>query len=146
MKATYDAPIRASASALDRIMASGHPALVVFEAPDCEPCQALRPLLDDLAREFRNRVLVVRVTDAAQGWLAARYHLVFAPTLVFWRSGRELARIAGNPGRAAIHAHLEYLLTGEVPPEPAGGPRHTLSARFGTERSRTEPPLLPPGH
>jgi thioredoxin 1 len=140
MKATFDAPVRASAAGLDRILASGHPTLVVFETADCEPCRSLRPLLDDVAREFRNRVLVVRVTDAGQGWLAARYHLLFVPTLLFYRDGRECVRIAGNPGRAAIREHLEWVLNGEVPPSPAEGPRYTLSARFGP--ARDEPPAF----
>jgi thioredoxin 1 len=131
MKVASDAPIRTSATGLDRILACGQPALVVFETPGCVPCQQLRPVLDDIAREFRERALVVRVTDAGEGWLAARYHLAFVPTLLFWRDGREQARIKGNAGREAVRAHLQYLLTGEVPPEPAEGPRHTLSACFG---------------
>ena len=146
MKATYDAPIRAGAAALDRILASGHPTLVSFETPDCGPCQALRPLLDDIAREFRNRVLVVRVTDAGEGWLAARYHLVFVPTLLFCSAGRELARIKGNPGSQAIREHLEFLLGGDVNPEPAEGPRHTLCAAFGPPPARESHALLYAGH
>jgi thiol-disulfide isomerase/thioredoxin len=146
MKAAYDAPIRAGAAALEGILASAHTVLVVFETPNCAPCQALRPALEDLAREFRNRVLVVRVSDAAQGWLAARYHLLFVPTLLFWRDGEEHARIAGNPGRAAIRAHLEYLLSGETPPEPAGGPRYTLSASFGPTRPERDAELAVSGH
>lgn len=140
MKATFDAPIRVSAAALDRILASGQPTVVVFETPRCAPCQSLRPQLDDLAREFRNRVLLVRVGDAAQGWLAARYHLVFTPTLVFWRNGRELARIAGNPGKAAIRQHLEYLLTGEVPrtrPKALATSSRPRSVRQGSTTSPT---------
>ena len=131
MRAAFDAPIQASASVLDRILVSGHPALVVFETPGCAPCQSLGPALDKLAFEFHDRVLVVRVTDSAEGWLAARYHLAYVPTLVFWRGAVEHARIKGNPGPAAIRAHLEFLLTGERRPEPAEGPRHTLVARFG---------------
>ena len=131
MRAAFDAPIRASASVLDRILASGHPALVVFEAPGCAPCEALRPALDQLALEFHGRVLVVRVMDCEQGWLAARYHLEFVPTLLFWRGGAERSRIEGNPGPAAIRAHLEFLLSGESRPDPAHGPRHTLAAPFG---------------
>jgi thioredoxin-like negative regulator of GroEL len=131
MRVARDAPIRASASVLDRILGSGHPALVVFETPDCEPCESLSPHLDALAREFHDRVLVVRVRDSAEGWLAARYHLAYVPTLVFWRGARECSRIKGNPGTDAIRAHLEFLLTGEHQPEPAEGPRHTLAARFG---------------
>ena len=142
MRATYDAPIRTSASALDRILASGHPTLVSFEAPDCRPCQELRPLLDELAREYRNRVVVVRIADAGEGWLAARYHLVFVPTLLFSRSGRELARIKGNPGIQAIRQHLEFLLDGDVEPEPAEGPRHTLAATFGPPPAREPRGLL----
>jgi len=131
MRAALDAPIRASASVLDRILASGHPALVVFETPDCAPCESLGPALEKLAREFHDRVLVVRVTDSAEGWLAARYHLAYVPTLVFWRDACEHARIKGDPGAAAVRAHLEFLLTGEHRPDPAEGPRHTLLARFG---------------
>lgn len=146
MKATYDVPIRAGAAALDRILASGHPTLVTFETPNCGPCQALRPLLDEIAREFRNRVLVVRVGDAGEGWLAARYHLVYVPTLLFCRAGRELARIRGNPGRRAIREHLEFLLGGDVNPEPAEGPKHTLCASFGPPGVREPRALLYAGH
>ena len=142
MRAAFDAPIRASASVLERIHASGHPALVVFETPGCAPCDALQPELVKLAREFHDRVLVVRVTEAAEGWLAARYHLTYVPTLVFWRDGRERARIRGNPGSAAIRAHLEYLVTEECRPDPVEGQRHTLAARFGPLRPVTPRALL----
>lgn len=131
MRAALDAPIRTSARVIDCIVATGHPTLVVFETPDCGPCQQLRPILDELAREFHDRVFVVRVTDSSEGWLAARYHLAFVPTLLFCRGGLEQTRIKGNPGRAAIRAHLEFLLTGNRRPEPAEGPRHTLAASFG---------------
>jgi thioredoxin 1 len=134
MRAAPDAPIRTSASVLDRIVATGHPALIVFETPECGPCQQLRPVLDELAREFRDRALIVRVTDSSEGWLAARYHLAFVPTLLFCRDGLELTRIKGNPGRAAVRAHLEFLLTGDGRPDPAEGPRHTLVASFGGPR------------
>ena len=94
--------------------------------------RVLRPALEKLAREFHDRVLVVRVSDAAEGWLAARYHLAYVPTLVVLAGRpRERARIRGNPGAAAIRAHVEFLVTGERRPEPAEGERHTLTARFG---------------
>ena len=43
MKAAPDAPIRTSATVLDRILTTGRPTLLVFETPGCEPCAALRP-------------------------------------------------------------------------------------------------------
>ncbi len=142
MRAALDAPIQASASVLDRIIGSGHPTLVVFETPGCAPCERLAPVLEALAREFHDRVLVVRVTDSAEGWLAARYHLAYVPTLVFWRGAAERSRIKGNAGPAAIRAHLEFLLTGEHPPDPAEGPRHTLTACFGRSPGPRQPRAL----
>ncbi len=142
MRAQLDAPIRTSATVLDRLLGTGLPALIVFETPGCRPCELLRPALDTLASEFHGRVLVIRIPDAAQGWLAARYHLAFVPTLVFWRGGAEQCRIKGNPGYDAVRAHLDFLLTGECPPEPAEGPRHTLVARFGGGAGATRPRAL----
>ena len=142
MRAALDAPIQTSASLLDRIVASGHPTLVVFETPGCAPCESLGPALEELAREFHDRVLVVRVTDSAEGWLAARYHLAYVPTLVFWRGAVERSRIKGDPGPAAIREHLEFLLTGEHPPDPAEGPRHTLTACFGDAPRAAAPRAL----
>ena len=142
MRAAFDAPIQASASVLDRIIGSGHPVLVVFETPGCAPCQLLGPTLEELAREFGSRVLVVRVTDSAEGWLAARYHLAYVPTLVFCRGAVEHSRIKGNPGPVAIRAHLEFLLTGEHPPDHAEGPRHTLAACFGGPQRASAPRAL----
>jgi len=142
MRAVLDAPIRTSATLLGRALSTGRPALIVFETPGCGPCESLRPTLDQLAHEFRHRVLVLRVTDSAEGWLAARYPLSYVPTLLFWREGAEQWRIKGNPGYAAVRAHLEFLLTGLCPPDPAEGPRHTLDARFGGRAGPVEPRAL----
>jgi len=106
MRAALDAPIRTTSAVIDQILATGYPAVIVFETPGCGPCQALRPLLDELAHEYEERVLVVRVTDSSEGWLAARW-------------------------RAALRAHIEFLISRERQPDPAKGPRHTLVARFG---------------
>jgi len=136
MRPLLDVTIRTSGVHLERILAANEPTLVVFETPDCEPCRSLHSPLDELAREFAGRVLVVRVEDAAQGWLAARHHLSFVPTLVFWREGGEQARIKGNPGREVIRAHLEYLLVGGSRPDPASGQRHILEACYGGVAAR----------
>jgi hypothetical protein len=81
---------------------------------------------------------VVRV-EANAGWLAARHHLSYVPTMVFWGHGREQARIKGNPGEAAVRAHLEFLLTGLELPEPASGARHVLVAAFASSARRKRP-------
>ncbi len=126
----FDGPLHTEAGRLDQVLDAGQPTLVVFETPDCEPCRDLAPALERLAREFAGRVLIVRV-DAGEGWVAARHHLAYVPTLLFWARGGEQARIKGNPGEDSVRAHLEFLLTGLEPPKPADGSRHILSPSFG---------------
>jgi thioredoxin 1 len=133
MLAVRNLPIHASGSTLDRIRALGCPALIVFEKPECAPCRELAPVLEEVAAQYADRVLVVRVEDAREGWLAARYHVSSVPTLTFWRGQTEVARIRGNPGLGPLRAHVEYLLTGETRPDPAIGPRHALDAVFGVD-------------
>jgi thioredoxin 1 len=129
MRVVPDAPLHAEGADLERILATGRPTLVVFETPDCEPCRRLEPILDALARDYRGRILVVRV-NASAGWLAARHHLSYVPTLTFWSQGTEQARIRGNPGGGAVRSHVECLLSGADVPEPVSGTRHSLVARF----------------
>ena len=145
MRVVPDAPLQTAGENLERVLATGHPALVVFETPGCEPCLALRPILDSLARDYAGRLLLLRVTAGA-GWLAARHHLCYVPTLLFFAGGREEARIKGNPGEAAIRANVDFLLTGMEPPKPAAGPRHTLVSSFGSSGETDEPCGLLSGH
>jgi thioredoxin-like negative regulator of GroEL len=129
MKVVPDAPLNADAGDLEGLLAKGHPTLVVFETADCEPCRRLEPILETVARDYRGRVLVVRV-DASAGWLAARHHLSFVPTLTFWAQGEEQGRIRGNPGETPVRAYLDFLLSRAPLPEAVSGPRHALVARF----------------
>src|SRR5262245_43810044 len=129
MRVVPDAPLNAGAGDLENLLDRGHPTLVVFETPDCEPCRRLAPTLEAVARDYRGRVLVVRV-DASEGWLAARHHLAFVPTLTFWAFGQEQGRIRGNPGESPIRAYLDSLLSGAELPEVVSGSRHALVARF----------------
>jgi thioredoxin 1 len=141
LKLIPDAPLHVEAADLEPLLATGHAALVVFETPDCEPCRRLEPVLDTLARDYQGRVLVVRV-DASAGWLAARHHLSYVPTLTFWEHGEEQARIRGNPGMAAVRAYLNYLVFGAERPEPANGARHALVATFATRAESERPRAL----
>jgi thioredoxin 1 len=141
MSVASHAPLRVGPRAVERILAAGRPTLIVFETRRCAPCESLAPLLDAVAREFADRVTVVRV-DARLAWVAARHHLAFVPTLVFYDRGREQARIKGNPGTTALRAHLEFLLQGGERPEPAEGPRHTLLPGFARPRPRSRAPVV----
>jgi thioredoxin 1 len=125
--AVFDVPIHTSTQNVERVFAAGLPVLLSFEVPVCEHCRALVPTLEELARAFVGRALVVRVGNTEEGELAARYHITCVPTLIFWHDNKEVARIEGATNFATVRAYLEFLLGGGAQPAPASGPSMPLS-------------------
>ncbi len=137
MPTLLDTPIRTTAHDLDAALATRHPVLLVFEAPQAEPCRALEPLVEDLAQAYVDRLRVIRVVDAREDDMALRFDITHVPTLLFRRQGREVARIEGAADARALERHVSYLLGEAVRPEPAAGPRVAL------RRAGAESPRLP---
>ncbi|KAF3991469.1 hypothetical protein FT663_01356 [Candidozyma haemuli var. vulneris] len=67
-----------------------------FTASWCGPCQAIKPLVDDLyASEKYQKLEVVRVDlDSCQD-VASQYKITSVPTFVFFESGKEVNRLQG---------------------------------------------------
>ncbi len=128
MLAVFDVPVKTSAQNLERVLKAGLPMLLVFETPDCEHCRAMIPTLEELARAYVGQALIVRVENVRDGALMERYRVTRVPTLVFWRAGREQARIEGAVNIEAVRAHLEYLLERAPKPTPVSGPSGLLKS------------------
>lgn len=91
-----DRPIKVTGEDFQRtVLEAEVPVLVDFYADWCGPCKMVAPLVDEIAREHRGRLLVAKVdTDRAQE-LAARLGIRGVPTLILFRGGEEVERSAG---------------------------------------------------
>lgn len=88
------------------------PMLVDFHADWCAPCRWLDPILPELVREGRGRVLVAKVDVDEAPEAAARYSIGSVPTVILFRNGSEEARSVGvEPER--LRSMLDL-------PEPGG--------------------------
>jgi thioredoxin 1 len=125
--AVFDVPIHTSAQNVERVFAAGLPMLLSFEVPVCDPCRAMAPALEELARAYVGRALIVRIDDIQDGALAQRYRITRVPTLTYWRDGNEVARIEGAVTLAVVREHLDYLLNQAEQPPVASGPSIPLS-------------------
>lgn len=77
------------------ILDSPLPAIVDFWASWCMPCKMLAPTVDEIAREYENRIVVGKVNVDQEGQLAQRYSVLSIPTLLFFKNGELLETVVG---------------------------------------------------
>lgn len=76
-------------------------------SPTCAPCQALSPILDDLAADFAGEVRVCKADVSRDLALAERFAARSLPTLALCRDGVEVDRVVGLRSRAQLTMWLE---------------------------------------
>ena len=126
MSRVFDAVLASSDMSLERVLSAGLPVVMIFYDRDLPG--DLRQTLDDLARQYAGKALIVTLarSDAAQA--ISRFGIRTSPSLVTWRDGKTFASVHGvSP--AELKAHVAYLL-GEGPrpaPQPTAQPKATAS-------------------
>lgn len=100
--------IAAASDTFGKIVLSGQATVLVdFMAPWCGPCKLLAPLLDEVAEEYANELVVVKVDIDASQALAERYLVRSVPTLMLFRGGTETARSIGMLSKTRLAAFLD---------------------------------------
>lgn len=95
---------------LDSVLGNGKPTLADFGWRTCIPCKAMKPILEELAVDYKDRlnVVIVEVYDPEQEKLVTRYGIRAIPTQIFFTAdGREIARNLGYIDRESILKILE---------------------------------------
>ena len=77
-------------------VASGQPVLIDFYADWCGPCQAMKPVLHELAGELGGKLQVIEVNVDKQQALAEQYNVHGIPCFVLLKGGKESARQVGS--------------------------------------------------
>jgi thioredoxin 1 len=92
----------------DEVVQSGDlPVVVEFWAPWCPPCTTMGPVLESVASEYGDRLLVVRINADEEPELARRYEVVSVPTFLVFRQGEVRNRMVGARSRSRLLEEIE---------------------------------------
>lgn len=92
-------------------IASGHPIVIDFWATWCGPCMRLAPVIDELAEEYADRVVIGKYNIEEQSELSTDYRIMSIPTILFFKNGEQVRdlRMTGAT-KEELKARIEKLI------------------------------------
>lgn len=76
---------------------SGMPTLVDFWGPQCVPCKALMPHVEELSKEYEGKVKFCKCDSSQNRRLCVTLKVLGLPTFLFYnKDGEEVSRITGD--------------------------------------------------
>lgn len=77
------------------VLKSEKPVLVDFYADWCGPCNAMAPVIEELATELDGKVKVGKINVDENSDIAVEYNVMSIPTLIIFKNGKEEKRLVG---------------------------------------------------
>ncbi|MBK6421522.1 MAG: thioredoxin [Gemmatimonadetes bacterium] len=83
-------------------------ALVDFWAVWCGPCQAIAPVVDQLAEQYVGKLKVAKLDTDANQETAVKFNVRSIPTIMFFKDGKHVDTVVGADPR------IKTILQGKI--------------------------------
>ena len=81
-------------------------AIVDFWAPWCEPCLAIAPIIEDLAKDCEGKAIVGKLDIDENPETTDQYNIMGVPTILFIKNGQVVDKQLGGAPKSELLAIL----------------------------------------
>ncbi len=89
------------------VLESNLPVLVDFWAEWCGPCKALTPVLEETAKDFADKIKIVKVNIDENPETPSQYGVMSIPTMILFKNGNVEATKVGLLSKSQLAAFIE---------------------------------------
>ena len=93
-----------------QVLKSEKPVFVDFFAEWCGPCKAAAPIVDELATEYKDKVVVGKLDVDSNQVTAGKYGVMSIPTVIMFKNGEEVDRMSGFAGKEGYENLIKKVL------------------------------------
>ena len=94
----------------EKVLTSDQPVLVEFWAEWCGPCHVIAPTIEEVAAEYKDKVIVGKLNIDHDPGIAARYGIRSIPSILLFKDGQVSDQIVGAVPKAQITDMIKRIL------------------------------------
>lgn len=86
--------------------------LLDFWAEWCGPCKVMEPVLDEIEKEYKNKLTIkkLNVDEEQNQALVEQYHIMSVPTYIFIKNGEVVSQVIGAQSKDIFTKKIDSLL------------------------------------
>ena len=86
--------------------------MVDFWAVWCGPCRMIAPSIEELSKEYADKLKVVKLNTDENPDIASKYKIMGIPTVMFFKNGEKLDQVVGAVPKPQLKTKLDSFLEG----------------------------------
>ncbi|MEM4719265.1 MAG: thioredoxin [Candidatus Pacearchaeota archaeon] len=83
------------------------PVIVDFWAPWCGPCLILKPIIEDISKEMKGKVKIVKLNVEENPVIAEKFEIMSIPNVKMFKKGEIVAEFLGVRPKSFIVSWIE---------------------------------------
>ncbi|MHB8442956.1 MAG: thioredoxin [Patescibacteria group bacterium] len=84
--------------------------IVDFWADWCMPCHMLSPVIEEVGEDYKDKIKVGKLNTDENPDIAAKYEIMSIPAVLFFKEGKEVARLIGVRPKTDFSNQIDSLL------------------------------------